>query len=149
MSQRTGARTSLEPDGTVRTRPSPRALAGVCGPMSVAAAAGAVGLATGALDLGAEVTARLPGASPLLAGAALGLVVALPMGATTVAGWRRSARTADLGVLAGTALIGWIAVEIAVIRTFSWLQPICASYGALVLGLALLLRGSNEPRRAP
>ncbi len=149
MSQRTGARTSLEPDATARTRPGPRDLAGVCAPMFLTAAAGAVGLATGGLDLGAEITARLPMASPLLAGTALGLVVALPMGATTVVGWRRSARTADLGILAGSALIGWIAVEITVIRTFSWLQPICASYGALVLGLALLLRGSNEPRRAP
>lgn len=49
--------------------------------------------------------------------------------------------------LAGAALIGWIVVEIAFIRSFSWLQPACALYGAAVLGLGLRLRRSERSPR--
>ena len=129
------------------TRPSPRDLAVVCGLMSVAALAGVIGLAGGGIDFGPEVTSRIPAASPVLGAVALGLVVALPMGAAAVAGWRRSPWSADLAILAGAALIGWIAVEIAFIRTFSWLQPACAVYGAVVLVLGLLLRRSQTAQR--
>jgi hypothetical protein len=108
--------------------------------MSLAAVAGAIGLAGGGIDPGPEITSRIPAASPVLAGVALGVVVAVPMGATAVAGWRRSPWTADLAILAGGALVGWIAVEVAVIRSFSWLQPACAAYGAVVLALGLRLR---------
>jgi hypothetical protein len=116
--------------------------------MCAAAVAGVIGLAGGALDLGATITARIPAASPVLGAVALGLVVAVPMGAAAVAGWRGSGRTAALASFAGTALIGWIAVEIAVIRTFSWLQPACAVYGGVVLALAALLRRSDPSQRA-
>lgn len=148
MSQRTGDPTRLSAHPTGRVRPSPRDVAVVCGLMAVAAVAGVVGLAGGGMDLGRTLTARIPGASPVLGAVALGLVVALPMGATAVAGWQRSPWTADLAILAGAALIGWIAVEISFIRTFSWLQPVCAGYGAVVLALALLLRRSNAAQRA-
>jgi membrane associated rhomboid family serine protease len=133
-------------DGSA-SRPSRRDVSVVCGLMCVAATAGVVGLARGSIDFGPEITARLPAASPVLGAVALGVVVALPMGAAAVAGWRRSPRTADLAILAGTALVGWIAVEVAFIRSFSWLQPACAVYGGVVLALGLLLRRSAARRR--
>jgi hypothetical protein len=127
--------------GTVSVRPTgPRDLAVVCGLMALAAGAGAVGLIGGGLDLGAAVTTRLPADSPQLAGTALALVVALPMTAAAVAGARRSPRAGALIVLAGAALIGWIVVEVAVIRAFSWLQPACVLYGSVVVLLGVLAR---------
>jgi hypothetical protein len=116
----------------------------VCGLMALAAVAGVVGLAGGGIDFGPAITARLPWHSPGVAAAALGVVVALPMGSAAVAGWRRSPLTSDAAVLAGLALIVWIVVEIAVIRAFSWLQPACLAYGALVLTLGLRLRRSES-----
>lgn len=132
---------------TTGPRPSPRDVAVVSGLMCLAALAGVVGLAGGGIDFGPEITARLPAASPVLAAVALGVVVALPMGAAAVAGWRRSPWTADLAVLAGGALIGWIVVQVAVVRGFSWLQPACAVYGVVVLVLGLLLRRSASGQR--
>jgi hypothetical protein len=134
---RAGARPMTGP------RPSPHVVGVTCGVMCAAALAGVVGLAGGGLDLGPEVTARIPARSPALGAVALGLVVAVPMGAAAAAGWRRSRWTPTLATFAGTALIGWIAVEITLIRTFSWLQPACAVYGAVVLALAELLRRSD------
>jgi hypothetical protein len=121
-------------------RPAPSDLVLVCGLMAVAAGVGAVGLIGGGLDLGPTVTARLPADSPGLAGVALVLIVGLPMTTTAVAGIRRSPAAADLAVLAGAALVGWIAIEAAVIRTFSWLQPACLLYGAVVAALGVLAR---------
>lgn len=148
MTQRTGDPARVEARPTTGPGPSPRAVGASCGLMCVAAVAGVVGLAGGSLDLGKEITARIPAASPVLGAVALGLVVAVPMGAAAVAGWRRSRWTAALAGFAGTALIGWIAIEIAIIRTFSWLQPACALYGAGVLALAVLLRRSDPSQRA-
>jgi len=128
-------------------RPAPADLAVVCGLMTLAAAAGAIGLMTGLLDLGPAISDRLPFGSPVLAGAALGLVVAVPMALTAVAGLRGARETAVLAVAAGAALMGWIVVEVLVIRSFSWLQPFCLGYGAVVLALGLLLR--RAPGGAP
>jgi hypothetical protein len=110
--------------------------------MALAAVAGVVGLAGGGIDFGPAITGRLPWHSPAVAAAALAAVVAVPMAAATVAGWRRSRRTAETASIAGLALIGWIGVEIAVIRSVSWLQPVCLVYGGAVLALGLLLRRS-------
>ena len=121
-------------------RTDPTELALVCGVMAVAAGTGAVGLIGGGLDLGPTVTERLPAASPRLAGVALAVVVGLPMTAAAVAGVRRAPAAADLAVLAGGSLMGWIAVQAAVIRTFSWLQPACLLYGAGVAALGASAR---------
>lgn len=148
MTQRTSDPVRVEARPAHGPHLLPRAVGAVAGGMCAAALAGVVGLAGGGLDLGPDINARVPAASPVLAAVALGLVVAVPTGAAAVAGWRRSRRTAALAGFAGTALIGWIAVEVAVIRTFSWLQPACALYGALLLALALELRRSDPGQRA-
>jgi hypothetical protein len=124
--------------------PTRRQVAAACALMCLAAVSGVVGLAGGGIDFGPVITTRLPWQSPVLAAVALGLVVAGPMGAAAVLGWRRSPRTAEAAILAGLALTGWIVVETAVIRTVSWLQPACLAYGGLVLALGLLLRRTDH-----
>ena len=113
----------------------------LAGVMAVAAAAGAVGLWAGGIDFGEEVTARLPWGSTLLAGTALLLVVAVPMGLAAVAAWRAAPRAPELLVVAGLLLVAWIAVELAFIRSLSWLQPVC-----LVWGLVVALWGRHAAR---
>ncbi|MEV4129575.1 hypothetical protein [Nocardia sp. NPDC049707] len=49
-----------------------------------------------------------------------------------------------LGLITGVLdLVGWIMVQLIVIREFSWLQPICVAFGlaVLLLGGAPLRRG--------
>lgn len=100
--------------------------------MALAAAAGAAGLASGSLDLGETVTARLPFASAPAGGVALLVVVGVPMGVAAVDAWT-GARRADATALgAGLLLMGWILVELAVIHSFSWLQPVCFAAGAAI-----------------
>ena len=125
-----------------RTHPAGRGLrarnrwTGVAaGLMAAAAYAGVIGLAGGSINMGATINQRLPLHSPVLGAGALLAVVALPMTAAAVAAWRGITRAPEIITLAGLALIGWIALEIAIIRTFSWLQPVCAAYGALMVAL--------------
>ena len=125
-----------------------RAVGVACGLMSATAVAGVVGLAGGGIDLGPTIRDRLPLHSPALGGAALGAIVAVPKGAAAVAGWRRSPRTGDLAVLAGTGLAGWIVGQVAIIRTYFWLQPVCFGYGVAVAGAGLALRRRTTPRKA-
>ena len=117
-----------------------RPLGVACGFMSAAAGAGVVGLVGGGIDLGPTIRERLPLHSQLVGGVALAGLVGAPMGAAAVAGWRRSSRTGDLAVLAGTALAGWIVGQVAIIRTYFWLQPVCLGYGVAVAGAGLALR---------
>ena len=117
-----------------------RSVGVACGLMSGLAAAGAVGLVGGGIDLGPTIRGRLPLHSEPLGGVALAGIVGVPMGAAAVAGWRRSPRTGDLAVLAGTALAGWIVGQVAIIRSYFWLQPVCFAYGVGVAGAGLALR---------
>ncbi|MEU0465215.1 hypothetical protein ABZ215_14515 [Amycolatopsis sp. NPDC006131] len=107
--------------------------------LAVFAWAGAIGLVTGAVDLGAVVIERLPFHSTGFAGLSLALIVGVPMTVVTVLGARRDTRTSPAAVLAGAALIGWIVVEIGVIRTYNVLQPACA-----LAGLAVLVAGLKD-----
>ena len=111
-----------------------RILGAACGLMSATAVAGVVGLVGHGIDLGPTIGRRLPLHSQALGGVALAGIVAVPMGAAAVAGWRDSPRTGGLAVLAGTALAGWIVSQVAIIRTFSWMQPVCFAYGVAVAG---------------
>ncbi|HVV19033.1 MAG TPA: hypothetical protein VHF06_06320 [Pseudonocardiaceae bacterium] len=113
------------------------ALALVTGLTSVSAAAGAIGLITGTLELGATVTSRLPLQSPVLAGLALALVVAVPTAVVAYLATKNRDGHAAAASVAGLMLIGWIAVEAAVIQEFSWLQVLFAVVGVAVLFLGL------------
>jgi hypothetical protein len=67
--------------------------------------------------------------------------------AVAVLARRRVARFAAFG--AGTIVLVWLAVEMAMIGYVSWMQPATAIAGLLVLVLAWLLRRPNasSPRR--
>jgi hypothetical protein len=114
--------------------------------MAAAAYAGVIGLAGGSIDMGGVVNHRLPLHSPVLPAVALLAVVALPMTAAAAAAWRGIPRAPEIVAVAGLALLGWIVVEIAFIRTFAWLQPVCAAYGALMVALGWRLARTRAHR---
>lgn len=126
----------LHRDAPVRRR---AVLAAVSAFNAIAALGGAVGLVGGGLDMGRTVTDRLPFHSPVVAGAALAALVAVPSAVLAVMAWRGDRRTGDAAVIVGVQLVGWIAVQLAFIRTFSPFQPAYA-----VMGIALVLAGRRE-----
>ncbi|SSC25740.1 Hypothetical protein KLENKIAIHU_4364, partial [Klenkia terrae] len=129
---------------TTQLRAGPGAVVLPCALMGLTAATGAVGLASDGLDLGARVRDRLPWDSPVLAGAALFVLVGLPMFVAAWAGARRRPATGDLTTLAGALLVGWIVGQVAVLATFSWFQPLCLLYGAVLVVLGRLVDRSRD-----
>ncbi|MGD9996713.1 MAG: hypothetical protein AB7L17_22335 [Ilumatobacteraceae bacterium] len=113
-----------------------RTLAGLALVMAVAAVGGGLGLAMGWIDMGSTIDERLPFDSPVLAGTALAAIVALPMAVTAWRAWREDGRAGHTGELAGVMLVGWIAVQLVVIRQFSFLQPVCVAFALALLVLA-------------
>ncbi|WP_208494244.1 hypothetical protein [Glycomyces niveus] len=75
------------------------------------------------------VTGRLPWGNTVVAGIALGVIVAVPNAALAAAALRGSARCGPLSILAGVLVVGWIVVEVAFIREFSFFQPFYAALG--------------------
>lgn len=117
--------------------PSILVLSGV---VALAAWAGGAALLAGAIDFGDDVTRRLPFHSATFAAIALMIVIALPMTLTAWLSARSDAQWRVVGAVAGTLLVGWIVVQVALIQTFSWLQPVMAIVGGAVLMGALSSR---------
>jgi len=138
---------------TTATATRHRGLGVFLGLVSLSAYGGVAGFLAGAIDMGPEITSRFPFASPVLAGMALLLVVALPTTVAAVAAWRGSPRAGDLTAAAGVLLVGWIVVQVLVIRALSWFQPVYASLGLVLLVLGLRLRpgltAANGPGASP
>jgi hypothetical protein len=107
-------------------------LAALAGFVAVSAYGGAVALIVGWLLPGTAMTKNLPFHSPVFAGIALACVVAAPATVVAVLAWRRHPRDRDASTLAGVLLVGWIVVEVAVVRQFSALQVV---YGLAGVGL--------------
>jgi dienelactone hydrolase len=105
-------------------------LAGFAAINAVAAWAGGLGLLAGAIDFGEAIDQRLPFDSLALAGLALIAVVAVPLTVFAWSGFTAEPRTDDLALAAGLLLIAWIVVQVAVIRAFSWFQPVYLAVGA-------------------
>lgn len=80
-----------------------------------------------------------PFATFIVPGLLLGLIVGGSALAAAVASVRDSAWRVDATLLSGGTLSGWIACELALLRTFSWLHVV---YGGL--GLALLALGALQ-----
>ena len=114
--------------------------AGLAALMALWAWAGAVGIAGGGIDFGPVITSRLPWQSTWLAACALAAGVAVPMSAAALLGMRRSPAAPPALMTAGLLLVGWIAVQLVFIRTFSWLQPVCAGYGLVLTLIAARTR---------
>ncbi|MEV6562075.1 hypothetical protein AB0M22_40580 [Nocardia sp. NPDC051756] len=108
----------------------------IAGVVATWAFAGALGLSTGVIRLGATIDARIPFHSPVFGAVMLAVIVGLPMTIAGALAARNDERTPIAGMTAGTALIGWIAVQVAVIRELSWLQPVCIALGLVVLALS-------------
>jgi hypothetical protein len=143
MTSASSASLRTAPRDHTDTRARPYALIALEVLLAIGAAGGAFGLATGAMPLG-DIEARLPWQSPVLGGAALALVVALPAAVVAVAAWQRRDWSEWGHVVVGAALMGWIVVQVAIIGATSALQPIMFVWGAVILGLALARRPWNE-----
>lgn len=107
------------------------------GLVAISAWAGAAGLAFGLIDLGTTIDERLPFHSPVFAAIALAALVAAPMTITSWLSYRARPQWRTAGVVAGTMLFGWIVVQLVLIQTFSWLQPVMAGIGLAVTITAL------------
>ncbi|GCD89077.1 hypothetical protein [Nocardioides sp. LS1] len=130
--------------GTWRPQPHRSVLGWVAALNAVAAVGGAWGLASGSLDLGATIEARLPAGSPVLAAVALALAVALPNTALAVLALLGDRRTPLAAVVTGVVLVGWIVVELAFIRGLSFFHPLYTAIGGLLiwLGRSAAVRGA-------
>jgi hypothetical protein len=109
---------------------------------AVAALAGAGGLVSGILDLGPEVTGRLPFGSPVLAGLALGAFVGLPNLALSALAIVRHPLAAPASAAVGLALIVWIVVQLTIIRELSFFHPLY-----VVVGLLMIVAGLRQASR--
>ena len=110
--------------------------------------AGVYGLGSGGISFGADIDARLPFHSSLLAGLALLCFVVVPHSWAAVSAWRGMPRADDLLTFAGGALVAWIAVELAFIQTYSWFHPVflAVGLGTLWAGWHPLGRGTSSGR---
>jgi uncharacterized protein len=106
------------------------ALAAFAALNAVAAWAGAAGLIAGAVDFGDTLDRRLPFDSVVLAGLSLAAFVAVPLTTLAWAAWTGHPRTLDLSAVVGITLIGWILVQVMVLRAVSLFQPIYLAVGA-------------------
>lgn len=102
---------------------------------ALAAWGGAIGLMTGTLDLGG-VEERLPFQSTLLGGIALAIVVACPLTLLAWSAWTGSDATGTVALVTGVLIIGWIVVQILILRTFSPFQPAYLIVGAILVGVS-------------
>jgi hypothetical protein len=108
-------------------------IAAVAALNAVAAAGGAWGLASGVLDLGARLEARLPWGSTSFAAVALVVAVALPNAVLAGLAIGGDRRTGAAAVTTGVVLILWIVVELAFIRELSFLHPFYVAVGLLLV----------------
>jgi len=111
-------------------------VAAFAGYVSVSAYFGAVGLISGKLAIDAAMSANLPLHSPVFAGLALAAIVGLPSSAVAWLAARGHPGTAPAATVAGILLVGWIAVEIVIVREFSVLQVLytAAGIGLIAVG---------------
>lgn len=108
---------------------------------------GVAGILGDRIRFGATVTARLPWSSPVLAAVALALVVGLPMTWATALTAAGSRHARPVLLAAGLLLAGWIVVQVVVIRTFHWLQPVCLVWAAVAMAAAVAPVGGATGRR--
>lgn len=128
-------------DSTSVRIPPRRGLSAFAAVVAISAWGGAAGLMVGWLDLGDEVTGRLPFESPVLGGIALIMTVAAPMTVVAILAWRGDPRTGPVTVAAGILQIWWIVVELAFIQVFSFFHPIYVG-----IGVAFIVLGRRIPR---
>ncbi|MFC9659981.1 hypothetical protein ACFVJ5_07050 [Nocardia sp. NPDC127606] len=107
----------------------------ITGIVAIWAFAGSLALITGTLSLGPEAESRLPWQSPILAGVMLALVVGLPMTVVALTTTNDDTHPSQTSMVAACALIGWILLQLLILREFSWLQPVCVVSAVTVAAL--------------
>ena len=135
------ATTGAHPPSTTARAASHRGIAVFAGLIAISAVGGTVGLVSGGLALTPEIEERLPFASPVFGGLALAAIVAVPMTATAVLAWRGDARAGRAAVLAGVLQIGWIVVQLTIIRELSFFHPTYLAVGAAMVWLGRRIDG--------
>jgi hypothetical protein len=123
--------------------------------LAVSAIAGAVGLVVGFMNIPLSVLQGTAFADFTVPALLLGLVVggsALaaaaiavfgPRGLAVLGPWRFDALAS---AAAGSIMVGWIVIEVALIGLGSWLQPAYFVVGLVMIGLASLLqRAESHP----
>ncbi len=113
--------------------------------MALSAFGGAVGLVSGWLSLGVRLNERLPFASPVMGGLALVVVIAVPFTVLARRAWLGDGSTGAGAILAGATAIGWIAVQLAVLREFSFFQPMYAAIGVAFVVAGVRIRSRRAP----
>ena len=108
-----------------------------------------VGLLGGGISFGDTIDARLPFGSLFVAGLALLAIVAVPMTVASVAAGRGMRYSADIVFGAGLVLVGWIAVELAFIKAYSWFHPTYLVAAIVVLGLSWLMNRTGSQTAWP
>ena len=121
-------------------------VAGLAFVNALVAFGGAVGLATGALALEGDLNRRLPFASPVVGGVALAVIVALPLTMVAVLAWRGDEHSDVATAAVGVVLIGWIAVQLAFLRSLSFFHIFYVAMGALFVWLSR--RGTRSTEKA-
>lgn len=114
----------------------------ITGAIALSGYAGVVGLLGGGISFGDTIDAGLPFGSLFVAGLALLAIVAVPMTVASVAAGRGMRYSADIVFGAGLVLVGWIAVELAFIKAYSWFHPTYLVAAIVVLSLSWLM---NRP----
>ncbi len=109
--------------------------------LTAAVAASAYAGATGADPYLRHLTLRLPFHSPIFGAAALAAVVGVPHTVAARDAWSGDPRSDMSTAIAGGVLCGWLVVETAVLREWSFLDPI---YGAV--GVGEVITGRRRPR---
>jgi hypothetical protein len=121
-------------------------LARLAGLVALVALVRALALTTGFFDPGPAITDRLPFHSTALSGLALALIVVVPMATTALWAHAGHPRASEAAMLAGVLLLCWIGVQLMVIRTFVWIQPVMVVVGLAVFATGWLLQGRSAVR---
>lgn len=108
--------------------------------VGMSAVGGAVMLLVDGAGLPSDALAGTPFATWLVPAVALFAVVGVPMLLAGSAYLWAPARVTGLSVLAGLALLAWMAAEITLFREFSPLQPTMVVLGGVILALAAVTR---------
>ncbi|MFC9964495.1 hypothetical protein [Nocardia ignorata] len=131
-----------------RLDPRRAVLCVIAGLLATWAFAGALGLITGALALSPATETRLPWQSPILAGVALAVMVGLPLTVVTLTA-QDGPRTKHTTMVAACALIGWILLQLLVLRELSWLQPVCVMLAVVIAALGVAPQPARSASRRP
>jgi fermentation-respiration switch protein FrsA (DUF1100 family) len=123
-----------------------RALAGFAALNALAAWAGVIGLLTGNIDFGETLDDRLPFDNLTLAGVALAVIVAIPLSALSWSAWTGHRRTNEVSLLVGIALIGWIVLQVVILRSLSLFQALYLGVGVYFVDASHLVHWSRAAR---